>query len=133
MLIKVEEYTFSPQYRIRRPAQYQRVFKGKPLSITGRCFRLLSLPNSFTHARLGVIVSKRCSKLAVRRNLVKRIVRERFRQQQHVFSNVDIIVIANQYCFSKHGDQTAEQALIIKQRLRKDIDKLWQRLVTKMQ
>lgn len=43
-------------------------------------------------ARLGLVVGKKLLKAAVRRNLVKRVIREQFRQQRARLPAIDIIV-----------------------------------------
>ncbi len=51
-------------------------------------------PNGGPHARLGLSVPARLVGNAVRRNRVKRVVRESFRQHQHLLPAVDIVVNA---------------------------------------
>ena len=58
------------------------------------CFNLHVLPNPFAHARLGVTVGKRVSRLAVRRNAIKRLVRETFRNAADSLPPVDIVIVA---------------------------------------
>ena len=43
-------------------------------------------------ARLGLVVTKKGNPKAVRRNRIKRIIREQFRRQAHVLPAVDIVV-----------------------------------------
>lgn len=123
------QYAFTLCYRIRRPREYQRLFDGNPVALSSRCFRVLCLPNSLPHPRLGVIVSKRCAKLAVRRNRIKRIVREYFRHHQAQLDNIDIVVIAKAQCFVDRNSGTVGWTPGTKQQLHKDLNKLWQRLV----
>jgi ribonuclease P protein component len=49
-------------------------------------------PNSLQRARLGLVVGKKTSKLAVSRNYMRRVLREFFRLQQHEICNVDLII-----------------------------------------
>lgn len=49
-------------------------------------------PNGQSEARLGVVVAKKLAKRANVRNLVKRIVRERFRRMRAELPAVDIVV-----------------------------------------
>jgi len=44
-------------------------------------------------ARLGLIISKKVAKQAVRRNRLKRIIRESFRQHGDVLAGLDVVVI----------------------------------------
>jgi len=50
------------------------------------------LPNTQEQARLGLVVGKKTSKLAVNRNYMRRVLREFFRTQQHQISHVDLVV-----------------------------------------
>ena len=43
-------------------------------------------------ARLGLVVTKKGNPKAVRRNRIKRIIREQFRRQAHALPAVDIVV-----------------------------------------
>jgi len=84
---------FSRCYRLTRPADYQRVFKkARRFSSTG--FTILIRKNDYDYPRLGLIVSKKCARKAVQRNIIKRQVRESFRQQRARLGNVDIVVMA---------------------------------------
>ena len=57
-------------------------------------FGIHYLANDRGHARLGMAVGTRAIGNAVRRNRVKRAVRESFRLYQHELPPVDIFVIA---------------------------------------
>jgi len=54
---------------------------------------VLAIKNNAKIARLGVIVAKKNLKLATKRNKVKRIIRENFRQNQVMLSGLDIVVM----------------------------------------
>ncbi len=49
-------------------------------------------PNDLGTARLGVVVAKKLAKRANVRNLVKRIVRERFRTMRAALPPLDLVV-----------------------------------------
>lgn len=49
--------------------------------------------NQLNYPRLGLAISKKQIKSAVKRNLVKRIARESFRIKQYELSNIDIVVL----------------------------------------
>lgn len=51
-------------------------------SASGDFLQLYAKPNEFTFSRLGLIVAKRIERRAVRRNRVKRVLREAFRMTQ---------------------------------------------------
>lgn len=49
--------------------------------------------NGQSHARLGITVAKRILRLSVQRNMVKRQLRESFRQYQHHLVGWDVVVL----------------------------------------
>ncbi|CAL4317669.1 Ribonuclease P protein component [Buchnera aphidicola (Pterocallis alni)] len=61
---------------------------------------VLSCLNSLSFARLGIIVSKKVSKHAYKRNLIKRIIRESFRCVNYNLLYMDFIIIVK-YIVSK--------------------------------
>lgn len=71
---------------------YGRVFN-RPKRSKDRLFTVLYRENGTTTARLGLAVSKKNSRLATRRNRLKRIVRESFRHNQELLSGFDIVVM----------------------------------------
>lgn len=66
-------------------------------------FQIIIKPNSFNYPRMAVIVPKKIIKKAVRRNLVKRIVRERFRKSTLIFQ--DYLIIARKYTLFSTNQQ----------------------------
>jgi ribonuclease P protein component len=48
--------------------------------------------NEYQHPRLGMIASKKVASSAVRRNYMRRVLREFFRKQQSKLGNVDIVI-----------------------------------------
>jgi ribonuclease P protein component len=57
-------------------------------------FAVIARPNTLGHARLGLAVGVRAAGNAVRRNRVKRIIRETFRANQQELPPVDLVVNA---------------------------------------
>lgn len=85
--------SFSRENRLRKSNEFRRIFsRGKRVST--RYFVIYSLPNRLTHSRIGIQVKAKIGS-AVRRNYIKRMVRETFRKMKHEFrSPVDLILIA---------------------------------------
>lgn len=78
------------------------------------------MPNTLGHARLGVVVGKKIARLAVRRNYMKRVLREMFRREQPQLQGVDILVRPQQaFTHANFADIEAE--------FRQLIDKLHKR------
>ena len=83
---------FGPARRLTRAADYQRIFRRRA-GQHGRYFSMYIATNPSATARLGLAVSKKASRAAVRRNRIKRVIREAFRQTAARL-NFDCIVVA---------------------------------------
>lgn len=79
-------------------ADFRKVFR-RNRTVSDNLFRVLVHCDKYdSHARLGVVVSRRAVKKAVRRNRIKRQVRETFRVNQAMFQNMIVIVVAGKDC-----------------------------------
>jgi len=74
------------------------------------------------HARLGTAITKKRVRLAVKRNLLKRIARESFRQTRDKF-NADYIVLAGPQCLKASNQQLFESLTRHWQSLNKKCEK----------
>jgi len=113
------DFGFPPQLRLKKPAEYKKVF-AKPVKSSDTYFTLLAIKNDYDHPRLGLAIAKKNIKKAVHRNAIKRAVRENFRIQQQSLGNIDIVVLARREAVD------APQEL-----LRKSLEKHWLRLVSR--
>ncbi|WP_139382696.1 ribonuclease P protein component [Luteibacter sp. 22Crub2.1] len=88
--------------RLRRAADFAalRTVSGR---LGGRCFLLRFGNNDVDTARLGLAISKRCSKRAVDRNRIKRLAREAFRLARPDLPPVDILVMAKDVAVKETG------------------------------
>lgn len=84
--------TFSRAMRMNNPRDFSRVFR-QAKRVSGRGLTILTVENSAEHPRLGLAIAKKHIKFANRRNRLKRIIRESFRQHQSDFANIDIVVL----------------------------------------
>lgn len=50
------------------------------------------MPNSAGHSRLGLVVAKKVTRSAVKRNYMKRVLRELFRLNRHRLGNIDLVI-----------------------------------------
>jgi len=113
------DFSFPPQLRLKKPAEYKKVF-AKPVKSSDSYFTLLAIKNEFDHPRLGLAIAKKNIKKAVHRNVIKRAVRENFRMQQQSLGNIDIVVLARR--------EAVDAPLEL---LRKSLEKHWLRLVSR--
>jgi ribonuclease P protein component len=101
------------QRRLTKPFEYQHVFSDAK-KFVGDGLTAVARMNELGEARLGLIISKKCSKKAVLRNRIKRIVRESFRLNHEMLGSRDIIIIGQSGSGKKSG-----------YRLRKTLSRLW--------
>lgn len=85
--------TFSRAMRMNNPRDFSRVFR-QGQRTGGGGLTILTVENTVGHPRLGLAIAKKHLKFASQRNRLKRIIRESFRQNQSVFSNIDIVVLS---------------------------------------
>jgi ribonuclease P protein component len=79
--------------RLRSGAAFQRAY-AHGARARGPLLVVVAVPNGLAHARLGLSVGKRVSKSAVRRNRVRRRLREAFRlRRPELGSGFDYVVI----------------------------------------
>lgn len=112
--------TFSNTARLSQPDHYRRVFDSPKFKVSSGAFLLLATPGATQSSRLGVVVAKKNIRRAVRRNRIKRLVREQFRL--HPFGHaVDLVVLAR-----SGADQLDNSGLW------QELDRLWSALGLKV-
>lgn len=84
-------YTFSRRQRVRKQREFDRVYQSRAMKRVGP-LRVHGVPNELPHARLGLSVSRRVGN-AVRRNRLKRLLREAFRLLQHQLGSYDLVIV----------------------------------------
>lgn len=92
-MISLSACRFRRTYRLLKTDDYSSVFNWR-LARSNRYFQVYARPNEREHPRLGIVVGKKVAKRAHRRNYIKRIVREWFRQNSSELNNMDYIVRA---------------------------------------
>jgi len=110
------DFGFTRQARLINKSDFDRVFS-KAKRDGNRFFTILSRENAGQSARLGLAVSKRVDKRAVKRNLIKRVIRESFRMSQATVHGEDFIVIPKPIA-----------AKVSRGELRTSLDRLWRRI-----
>ena len=94
---------FPLRVRLRQAAEYKAAFSnGRRQS--DACFTVISRPTQTDQARLGMVVSRKVSRLAVQRNRIKRQIRESFRHHQVGLPKSDLVVMAR-YDAAKYSSQ----------------------------
>jgi ribonuclease P protein component len=87
---------FGPDHRIRRRADFQRVFE-VGFRVQSRFFTLVVAPHGEGQARLGIVASRKLGN-SVRRNRAKRLIREIFRNDANQPA-LDVVVIPRRELF----------------------------------
>jgi ribonuclease P protein component len=84
---------FTRANRLTKPAEFRATFdQGRRTA--DHYASVFVASNELAVARLGLAVSKRVARHAVRRNRIKRLIRETFRHQQHRLTGKDVVVVA---------------------------------------
>jgi ribonuclease P protein component len=85
---------FTKNNRLLDAAAFGRVFDRATRS-RDNLFIVLCRENDSDTARLGLAISKKHCRRATARNRIKRVIRESFRQQQHLLTGLDVVVMNN--------------------------------------
>lgn len=85
---------FGREKRLLEAKQFKAVFDSPDFRLSGRCVLVLARHNQSGHARMGLVVGKKNSKLAVARNQIKRQFREYFRLHQDELPDVDLVLVS---------------------------------------
>jgi ribonuclease P protein component len=109
---------FGANSRLRSKLQFDAIYASSR-RIDDKFFGLRVKPNGLTHARVGLAVAIKTAGNAVKRNRLRRLVRESFRLVQHDLPAVDIVVAA------KFPSREAPPAM-----LRASLATLWQRVAS---
>lgn len=109
-------FTFKKEERIRRRADFLRISK-EGAKYNSPHFRIWICPNQLPYRRLGIVVSKKVGS-AVKRNRVKRLIREFFRLHKEEFlKSCDFIIQAKEGADNlTFGQVSAELQEILKAR-----------------
>jgi len=98
---------FPKSRRLIRPQEFRQVFqRGTRKTVPLFNFHYHHRPAG--DARLGIAVGKRYVRSAVRRNRLKRLIREAFRHHTHILPPVDIVVVTRQPAGAAAGRELSE-------------------------
>ncbi len=110
---------FPKHQRLLVANDYVPVLRHAEVNLSSGPLRVRAIANRMPSARLGLVVPKRGNPLAVRRNRIKRIVRETFRHEVHGLPRVDLVV-------QVHGQLSDEE-------LRRRLSKLLTRMTREIE
>ena len=116
----MSDFGFSKKLRLLGAADYQPVFKNAHYKVSCQYILILAVASTVQHPRLGLVIAKKNIAKAVERNRVKRIFRESFRHNQRLLPARDIVILARSGLDSINNEH-----------VHKNIEKLWQELVSK--
>ena len=106
---------FPDASRIKTPPEFRRVFdRGR--KVVGRHFVVFSATNHHGRPRLGLAVGRRVGN-AVRRNRLKRLIRESFRHHQDRFGAQDMVIVARSSAANAEAGS-----------LRQDLERCWNKV-----
>ena len=86
-------HRFGADLRLRSKLQFDAVYAGGR-RIDDRFFALRVKANGLTHPRVGLAVAVKTAGNAVKRNRLRRLIKESFRLAQHELPAVDVVVAA---------------------------------------
>jgi len=95
---------FSATHRLLRQDGFDHVVRAE--NVSDKYFRIFFVRNAKECARLGIIVGKRTIPGATRRNRIKRVIREAFRQHWVNQCKVDLVVMVRNASLNKGLEQT---------------------------
>ena len=84
---------FRTRHRLRSAPEFERVYR-QGIRAGDALFGISALKNDHGHARLGLSIGAKAVGNAVRRNRLRRVLREHFRQSQHELPAIDIVITA---------------------------------------
>jgi ribonuclease P protein component len=102
-----------------KPAEFKQVFSNA-CKVGSKHLTMLAISNQLGHPRLGMAISRKNVKHAVKRNLVKRQLRESFRLHQAIIGDFDVVVLA------RPGIDK-----LTRHEVREQIDGCWQKVAKK--
>jgi ribonuclease P protein component len=102
-------YRYHKRQRLTKADEFSSVFSLRR-TIHSSYFQVFIRPNGLHQARLGLVVGKSVARHAVRRNYMKRVIREYFRLHAKEVDGFDIVVRVKQL-FDRSNGTLVQQAL----------------------
>lgn len=86
----MKNYSLSKKHRLRKATEFQAVIRFR-CTVSGEFLQFCVKPSHLEYPRLGLIIAKKLERHAVRRNRLKRLLREVFRVHQPDLDKMDCI------------------------------------------
>jgi ribonuclease P protein component len=102
-------FSYPKTLRLLHSSEFKVVFDQPDCKTSCREFLLLARFNTMTQPRLGLVIGKKSVRRAVGRNLIKRVMREQFRLQQHALPELDLVLLARRGADTLDATQLATQ------------------------
>jgi ribonuclease P protein component len=100
-------------YRVTKEKEFQAVYRRGKFKSTA-LFSVHFLPNRYDFSRIGIVVSKKISKKATDRNLIKRRVREVMKDlQPTTLSHYDIVIAVKKPALEKSFEEVKNELTIL--------------------
>lgn len=111
------EFSYPKKFRLINKGDFQNL-RSDSRFLVSDLFLAIYKKNEFDNSRLGLAVSKKYG-CAVRRNRIKRKVREYFRQNEIVSNNLDVLITMNLKNLNKKKYKEEEVEQLIEPSLNK--------------
>ncbi|MBV1876396.1 MAG: ribonuclease P protein component [Pseudomonadales bacterium] len=102
------------------------VFKKNNYRMGSSEFLILAMDTQNESSRLGMVIGKRNTALAVNRNLIKRLIRESFRRKFPKNIAIDIVIVSRQGINKAHNIELLERLESAWNKLAKKVVKNYQ-------
>ncbi|WP_090570137.1 ribonuclease P protein component [Nitrosomonas sp. Nm33] len=86
----MRNYSFSKKHRLHKATEFQAVIRFR-CTVSGEFLQFCVKPSNLNHPRLGLIIAKKLERHAIRRNRLKRFLREVFRKHQQELDKMDCV------------------------------------------
>lgn len=102
-------YRYLKRQRLTKADEFSSVFSLRKVLHT-QYVQIFMRPNGCHRARMGLVVAKRIAKQAVKRNYMKRVIREYFRLHAPIVSGFDLVVRVKR-SFGQQENAVVQKAL----------------------
>ena len=102
------ESRYPSNHRLHNPLEFDAVFQNRQYRLQCEEFVVLAMVNDKSSSRIGMVIGKKTTPLAVDRNRIKRRIRESFRTGFPQCLCVDIVIVARSQVNKAKGSKLTE-------------------------